>query len=61
MSIQGATEKRQKAEGIFCDRYEELRLMTWNVMGTTTVLDELQTLAQQHKPLRHGPHRNKAH
>ena len=49
-SIQGATEKRQKAEGIFCDRYEELRLMTWNVMGTRTVLDELQTLAQEHKP-----------
>ena len=24
--------------------------MTWNVMGTTTVPDELQHLAQEHKP-----------
>ena len=24
--------------------------MTWNEMGTTTVLDELQNLAQKHKP-----------
>ena len=24
--------------------------MTWNVVGTTTILDELQTLAQESKP-----------
>ena len=24
--------------------------MTWNVMGTTTVLDEIQNLAQEYKP-----------
>ena len=26
------------------------RLMTWNVMGTTTILDELWTLTQEDKP-----------
>ena len=35
-NTQEATGERQIAEGIFSDRHEELRLMTWNVMGTTT-------------------------
>ena len=49
-SPQRLTVKRKKADGIFSDRYEELLLLTLNLMGTTTVLDELQTLAQEHKP-----------
>ena len=49
-STQRLTGKKQKAEGVFSNRCEELRLMTWNVMGTTTVLDELQTLAKEHRP-----------
>ena len=49
-NAQEATGNRQKAEGIFSGRYEELRLMTWNVMGTTTILDELQALALESKP-----------
>ena len=47
---QNLAGKRQKAKGTFSDKCEEVRVMTWNVMGTTTVLDELQNLAQQHSP-----------
>ena len=47
---QNLAGKRQKAKGTFSDKREEVRVMTWNVMGTTTVLDELQNLAQKHKP-----------
>ena len=47
---QNLAGKRQKAKGTFSDKCEEVRVMTWNVMGTTTVLDKLQNLAQNHKP-----------
>ena len=47
---QNLAGKRQKAKGTFSDKREEVRVMTWNIMGTTTVLDELQNLAQKHKP-----------
>ena len=47
---QNLAGKRQKAKGTFSDKCEEVRVMTWNVMGTTIVLDELQNLAQEHKP-----------
>ena len=47
---QNLAGKRQKAKGTFSDKCEEVRVMTWNVMGITTVLDELQNLAQKHKP-----------
>ena len=47
---QNLAGKRQKAKGTFSDKCEEVRVMTWNVMGTTTVLDELQNLGQKHKP-----------
>ena len=47
---QNLAGKRQKAKGTFSDKCEEVRVMTWNVMGTTVVLDELQNLAQEHKP-----------
>ena len=42
--------KSQKAKGTFSDKCEEVRAMTWNVMGTKTVLGELQNLTQKHKP-----------
>ena len=46
-STQTVTGKIQKAEGAFSDRREVIRV---NVMGTTTVQDEFQNLAQEQKP-----------
>ena len=63
INAQEVTGRRRKAEGILSDRYdryEELRLMTWNVMGTTTILDELQTLTQENKPCIDCPTSDKA-
>ena len=33
------TDKRQKAAGQSADQKEELTVLTWNVTGTTTILD----------------------
>ena len=53
-STQRLTGKKQKAEGVFSNRCEELRLMTWNVMGTTD-------LSKRAQALHYGPNRDKAH
>ena len=37
------TDKRQKAAGQSADQKEELTVLTWNVTGTTTILDELMS------------------
>ena len=42
--------ERQKQIANSGDKCEDMTIMTWNVMGTTTVLHEIQTLAQKYKP-----------
>ena len=48
--IKHLTDKRQRDAGQFANQTEELTICTWNVMGTITVLNELNMLTQRHEP-----------
>ena len=43
-------EKKRKVAGAYHPRCDTLTILTWNVMGSTTVPDELMQIAQQRKP-----------
>ena len=45
-----ANDKKQKVSGDFEDAHDDLTVMTWNVMGTTTVLHEIQAYAEKYQP-----------
>lgn len=49
-NIKQGTDKKQRDAGRHADQKEELTIFTWNVMGTTTVFNELDMLKQRHKP-----------
>jgi len=43
-------EKKRKVAGAYTPCCDTLTVLTWNVMGSTTVPDELMQIAQQRKP-----------
>ena len=43
-------EKKRKVAGAYHPCCDTLTVLTWNVMGSTTVPDELMQIAQQRKP-----------
>ena len=45
-----STTKKQKTNGNFEALGTDMTVLTWNVMGSTTILTELQALAEKHRP-----------
>ena len=43
-------EKKRKVAGAYTPCCDTLTVLTWNVMGSTTVPDELMQIAQQREP-----------
>ena len=43
-------EKKRKVKGAYTPWCDTLTVLTWNVMGSTTVPDELMQIAQHRKP-----------
>ena len=43
-------KKKKKAAGAYTPRCDNLTILKWNVMGSTTVQDELKQIAQKEKP-----------
>ena len=50
MNKKPATTQERKVAGAYTPCSDTLTVLTWNVMGSTTVPDELMQVAQQRKP-----------